>query len=42
MGDLEEMNKERVRAMLAAVDASLATGAYQATDGVLRCRLRDP
>jgi predicted ester cyclase len=32
MGDLEEMNKERVRAMLAAVDASLATGAYQATD----------
>lgn len=32
MGDLEEMNKERVRAMLASLDASLATGAYQATD----------
>ena len=32
MGDLEEMNKERVRTMLASLDASLATGAYQATD----------
>jgi len=32
MGDLEEKNKERVRAMLEAVDASLATGSYQATD----------
>lgn len=32
MGDLEEKNKARVRAMLAAVDASLATGNYQATD----------
>jgi predicted ester cyclase len=32
MGDLEEKNKERVRAMLAAVDASLATGSYRTTD----------
>lgn len=32
MGDLEEQNKERVRAMLEAVDASLGTGSYQATD----------
>jgi predicted ester cyclase len=32
MGDLEEKNKQRVRAMLEAVDASLATGNYQATD----------
>jgi hypothetical protein len=28
MGDLEEKNKARVRAMLEAVDASLATGSY--------------
>jgi len=32
MGDLEEKNKERVRAMLEAVDASLGTGSYQETD----------
>jgi predicted ester cyclase len=32
MGGLEEKNKERVRAMLEAVDASLATGSYHATD----------
>jgi predicted ester cyclase len=32
MGDREERNKELVRAMLEAVDASLATGSYQATD----------
>ena len=32
MGQLEEANKERVRAMLEAVDASLATGDYLATD----------
>jgi ketosteroid isomerase-like protein len=32
MGDLEEMNKERVRAMLSAVDASLASGSYVAAD----------
>ncbi len=32
MGDLEEKNKERVRAMLEAVDVSLGAGRYQATD----------
>jgi ketosteroid isomerase-like protein len=32
MGDLEEANKARIRAMLEAVDASLASGDYRATD----------